>query len=85
MKLNELIKRIIDTANFNEMAIDTEMAIEYACQIVEPLYARNVKEVTDSIIIPLMDQYRDANDNEEMEFIQGTIILINDYLLQPTA
>lgn len=84
MELKDLLKRIIDACNYNEMCPDTDLAIEYLTQITPSLYTKDVAKVTENIILPLMDQYRDSEDKSEMKYIQGTIILINDYLLQKT-
>ena len=73
MKLNELVKRIIDTCNYNEMCVDTEMTIEYVCDIVEPLATKDTLKITELVIFPMMDQYRASEDVDEMVYIQETI------------
>lgn len=80
MELKDLLKRIIDTCNYNEMCIDTDMAIEYLCMITEPLVTKNAIEVSEKIIYDLMKLYRDSEDDDEMEYIQETICTIIKYL-----
>ncbi len=80
MKIDELLKRIIDTCNYNEMNVDTDMAIEYACQLALPLAQKDVKAVTDGVIFPLMNQYRETNDNDEIEYIQDTVEMVLEFM-----
>ncbi len=80
MKITDLLKRIIDTCNYNEMAIDTDLTIEYLCMITEPLATKNVSAVNDVIISELLNHYRDSEDTNEMEYIQETIKAIMEYL-----
>ena len=80
MELKDLLKRIIDTCNYNEVSIDTDLSLEYVCQIAEPLVNKDTNEISELIIFPLMSQYRDSEDIDEQEYIQDTIKLILKYI-----
>lgn len=80
MKKSELIKRIIDTANYNEMCIDYDMSIEYACEIADVLTTKDLKQIVDTLVTPLMDQYRDSECKDEQKYITATVQMIFEYL-----
>lgn len=80
MIIKDLLKRIIDTCNYNEMMIDTDLTLEYLCMISEPLINKDLEAVNNLIIYPLMDQYRDADDRSELDYIKETISEVIKYL-----
>lgn len=82
MELKDVLKRIIDTCNYSEMNIDSEMNTEYVCMLVEPLAFKQIEEVNKLIVFPLMDQYSDAVAKDEKEYIQDTINTVYKYMME---
>ena len=80
MNTKDLIKRIIDTCNYNEMSIDTDLSIEYAIMIAQDFLNKDAKAVSEDIIIPLMQNFRDSDDRDEQDYIKETITMIIEYI-----
>lgn len=80
MELKTLLRRIINTINYNEIAPDMDLSIDYVCDIVEGLMEKNVTRVTEDVIFPLMENYKAAEDNGEISYIKDTIAMVVEYL-----
>lgn len=82
MKLVEIIKRINECATYNDMTKDIDEAIAYAVLLTEAFTSNDPGKIHELAIQPLMILYREAEDQGEIEYINETMQIINEYLLK---
>ena len=78
--MKDLIKRIIDTCNYNEMNIDTELSLDYAIMIAQDFANKDIKAISTDVIFPLMQLYRDSEDLDEQLYIKDTVEMLIEYI-----